>query len=75
MKTNSENPILDKPLREFEISAEFEAMCQENNFTCLRDLLKIPPHKLPLLSKSSYRILKELVELLSRHDLLDMLDD
>lgn len=67
--------ILQKPLTELELSAEFMTMAKANGYKTLQDILNEPLHELPFKPKSSYRILNELLAIFELHGLSKMIDD
>ena len=75
MKDYGDHVILDQPIQTLQVSDEFTTMCQTNGFYTIRDLLRQPLYLLPTLPRSSYRILKELLDLLISYGLEDLLED
>lgn len=69
------NSILCKPITELPLSSEFKVMASVNEFSTLADLLIVPHYSIHALPKSGYRIVKELLMLLEREKLLELIDD
>jgi hypothetical protein len=65
--------ILDKPLDQFALSAEFLEMVRINNFKNLGEITKIPVHELLKLPYFRYRVLVELMTILKFYKLESVL--
>ena len=63
------NSILDKPLDQFALSAEFLEMVRINNFKSLGEITQIPVHELLKLPYFGYRVLVELMTILKYYKL------
>jgi len=66
-------PVLFKPIREIVSSNEFLDMVECNNFNNLHEIVQIPVHKLLQLPNFGYRMLNELITILEKYGLEDML--
>lgn len=69
------HPILTKPIHSMDVSKEFKAMAEANEFKTLEEMLKESLHDLPNKKLSGYRILKEMLDILEQHGLTAMLED
>jgi hypothetical protein len=75
METTNNPSILNKPLTQLGLSAEFLEMANLNRFSTLEDILKEPADALLKRSGFGYRMLKELTGLLERDGLLHLLKE
>ncbi len=73
--TTEEEPIITKPVESFHMSVEFERMCIENNFNTYGDILINDTNQLLSKSGFNYRILIELIDLLSSVNKKHLLKD
>lgn len=69
------HPILQKAIKNLDVSKEFKAMAKANGFKTLQDILGMPLHELPYKQMSGYRILKELLDLLEAHSLSSTIEE
>ena len=69
------NPILVEPLMLLSVSTEFMEMCEANSFKTLGDILKYPSGELTKKPQFGMRMLKELIELLERYSIEDLLEE
>ncbi len=67
--------LLDQPVDQLPVSAEFGQMMQGLEFTTLRDLLEHPAHQLLKMKGFGYRMLKELITLLENNGLTAWLQE
>ncbi|MFT3738459.1 MAG: hypothetical protein QM786_06855 [Breznakibacter sp.] len=65
--------ILDKPLDQFALSAEFLEMVRINNFKNLGEITKIPVQELLKLPYFGYRVLVELMTILKYYKMESVL--
>lgn len=69
------HPILHKDIHGLDVSKEFKAMAKANGYKTLEDVLNYPLHELPFKKISGYRVLKELVDLLTNEGLDYLIKD
>ena len=69
------HPILLQPIGELNVSREFKAMAEANEFMTLNDILKESLHELPFKKLSGYLILKEMLLVLEENGLSELTDD
>ncbi|HZX72880.1 MAG TPA: hypothetical protein VFE57_00550 [Cyclobacteriaceae bacterium] len=62
-------PILRTPISSLAFTQEFIAMASANGFETLEELLAEPIRTLPQRKLSGYRMLKELLDFLEKHNL------
>ncbi len=67
--------ILQKAIKNLDVSKEFKTMAKANGFKTLQNILDIPLHELPYKPQSGYRMLREFLDLLSEHSLNRLVDD
>lgn len=67
--------ILQKAIKNLDVSKEFKAMAKANGFKTLQDILDMPLHELPYKPQSGYRMLKELLDLLEAHSLSSTIEE
>lgn len=72
---NESHSILQKPIQSLDVSAEFKAMANANEFNTLEEILKEPLHELPFKKQSGYRMLKELLTMLEENGLPELIED
>jgi len=67
--------LLNQPIEQLQFSNEFRAMCTQNKFKAIADIVKFPVSK--LLDKPGFtmRILMELIKVLKEKKLEDYLKD
>jgi hypothetical protein len=63
------HPILQKAIKNLDVSKEFKAMAKANGFKTLQSILETPLHELPFRPQSGYRVLKELLDILEDNSL------
>lgn len=69
------HPILYKPIQSMNVSTEFKAMANANEFNTLEEILKESLYELPFKKLSGYRILKEMVDILEENGLSELIED
>lgn len=69
------HPILQKAIKNLDVSKEFKAMAKANGFKTLQSILDIPLHKLPFKPQSGYRMLKEFMDILETCSLLNLVEE
>lgn len=67
--------ILQKTIKNLDVSKEFKAMAKANGYKILQDILDMPLHELPYKPQSGYRMLKELLDLLEAHSLSSTIEE
>jgi hypothetical protein len=68
------HPILQKAIKNLDVSKEFKAMAKANGFKTLQDILDMPLHELPYKPQSGYRMLKEFLDMMEEHSLGRLLE-
>ncbi len=69
------HPILQKAIKNLDVSKEFKTMAKANGFKTLQSILDMPLHELPYKPQSGYRILKELLDLLNEQGLSELVNE
>lgn len=69
------HPILQKAIKNLDVSKEFKAMAKANGFKTLQDILDMPLQELPYKPQSGYRMLKEFLSILEEHGLSELVDN
>jgi DNA-directed RNA polymerase alpha subunit len=69
------HPILQKAIKNLDVSKEFKAMAKANGFKTLQNILDMPLHELPHKPQSGYRMLKELLDLLNEYNIPELSED
>lgn len=67
--------ILQNPIHSMDVSKEFKTMANANEFNTLNDILKESLHELPFKKLSGYRMLKEMVDVLEKNGLSELIED
>jgi hypothetical protein len=75
MRKREADSILYQPIRSMNVSKEFKTMARVNGYRTFNDLLKTSAHELPGKEKSGYRILREFLDVLQEHDMMDKISD
>ena len=65
--------LLQKPIKELELSEDFKDMALRNDFRNLQDIINWPISVLLMHNDFTYHIIQELREFLKRNDLLNLL--
>jgi DNA-directed RNA polymerase alpha subunit len=74
MTQESSHPILQKAIKNLDVSKEFKTMAKANGFKTLQDILDMPLHELPYKQMSGYRMLKEFLDMMEEHSLGRLLE-
>ena len=69
------HPILQKAIKNLDVSKEFKVMAKANGFKTLQNILDMPLHELPFKSQSGYRMLREFLDLLEEHSLATLAEE
>jgi len=69
------HPILQKAIKNLDVSKEFKAMAKANGFKTLQNILDMPLHEIPYKPESGYRMLKEFLDLLHEQGLGELTDE
>lgn len=75
MALTNKDPILLRPINELDVSREFKAMAKINGYKTLGEILESNVSELPRRPQSGYRILKEFLDILDEHKLIDLVKD
>lgn len=67
--------ILQKAIKNLDVSREFKAMAKANGFKTLQNILDMPLHELPYKQQSGYRMLKEFLHLLDEHSISVLVEE
>lgn len=57
------HPILQKAIKNLDVSKEFKVMAKANGYKTLQAILDMPLHELPYKQQSGYRMLKEFLDI------------
>lgn len=68
------HPILQKAIKNLDVSKEFKAMAKANGFKTLQSILDMPLYELPYKPQSGYRMLKEFLDMMEEHSLGRLLE-
>ncbi len=63
------HPILQKAIKNLDVSKEFKVMAKANGYKTLQDILDMPLHELPYKPQSGYRMLKEFLDIVEVNNL------
>lgn len=69
------HPILQKAIKNLDVSKEFKVMAKANGFKTLQNILDMPLHELPYKPQSGYRMLREFLDLLEEHSLATLAEE
>jgi len=69
------HPILQKAIKNLDVSKEFKAMAKANGFKTLQNILDMPLHELPYKPQSGYRMLKEFLDMLETYSLSTLVEE
>lgn len=69
------HPILQKAIKNLDVSKEFKAMAKANGFKTLQDILDMPLQELPYKPQSGYRMLRELLHLLDEYSISVLVEE
>ncbi|MBX2914703.1 MAG: hypothetical protein KF856_05435 [Cyclobacteriaceae bacterium] len=69
------HPILQKTIKNLDVSKEFKVMAKANGYKTLQDILGMPLHELPYKPQSGYRMLREFLGILEEHGLSELVDN
>lgn len=73
--TPHQHSILNQRIADSDFSTELKAMAKLNNFDTLADLLATPFNRVHALPLSDYRIVKEILVVLDKNDMMNLVDD
>lgn len=68
-------PILQKAIKNLDVSKEFKAMAKANGLKTLQDILDMPVHELPYKQQSGYRMLKEFLDIVEVNNLSFLIEE
>ncbi|PZR30306.1 MAG: hypothetical protein DI538_22930 [Azospira oryzae] len=69
------HPILQKAIKNLDVSKEFKVMAKANGYKTLQDILGMPLHALPYKPQSGYRMLKEFLDILEINSLSTLVEE
>jgi hypothetical protein len=69
------HPILQKAIKNLDVSKEFKVMAKANGFKILQNILDMPLHELPYKPQSGYRMLKEFLDILETNSLSTLVEE
>jgi hypothetical protein len=69
------HPILNKAIKNLDVSKEFKTMAKANGYKTLQDILDMPLHELPYKTQSGYRMLREFLYIMDQHHLNEITDN
>lgn len=73
MSKNMTHPVLQKAIKMLDASKEFKAMARANGYRKLQDILDLPVYQLPYKPKSGYRMLKEFLDIMDSHGIINLI--
>lgn len=75
MSKEKEHPILHEPIQGMPVSREFKVMARVNGYRTLMDIIKNKLHQLPLQPQSGYRMLREFLDIMEAHGLIEWIEE
>ncbi len=72
MSGTNNDAVLTSPIATLAVSEEFLKMAEANNFSTLQEMLDTPLNEFHALPQSGYRMLREFLNLLDAHGLMEL---